>query len=52
MQGHPIIPYTSKLKKPIQIPALFFAEFPALDKMLVDQSNHPAVFAGINPFIQ
>ena len=41
MQRHSIIAYATKLKKPIQIPALFFAKLSVLNKMLVNQRNDP-----------
>lgn len=43
----PIIPNIAYFKKPVQILALFLAQFPRLDKSLMNRSNDPAMLAEI-----
>jgi len=48
----PIIPNIAYFKKPVQILALFLAQFPRLDKSLMNRSNDPAMLAEIQTLVQ
>ena len=48
----PIIPNIAYFKKPVQILALVLAQFPRLDKSLMNRSNDPAMLAEIQTLVQ